>query len=102
MKTEIAAAATSARPVARQPPGELECVTEPMRNVVSVCACVPQRTTSRGLYSDFVVPIRVFAHPKAVAQHASQSCRPAPNTGLGFRQSEHKMSIKKNLLAAVT
>src|SRR5215207_8831284 len=54
------------------------------------------------LYSDFDVPIRVFAHPKVVPQHASQSCRPAPNTGLGFRQSEHKMSIKKNLLAAAT
>src|SRR4051794_22885987 len=61
---------------------------------------MPPRTTSRGLYSDFVVPIRVLAHPEGAPQHASEGCRPAPNTGLAVRQEEIRMSIKRNLLAA--
>src|SRR4051794_10658741 len=63
-------------------------------------ACGPQRGALRGVYSDFVIPIRVFAHPKAAPQHASAGCRTAPNTGLGVRQEETRMSIKRNLLAA--
>src|SRR6185503_15580586 len=64
--------------------------------------CVPQGTTSSGLYSDFVVPIRVLPPPKVAPQHASQGCRPAPTTRLGFGQEENRMSIKRNLLAATT
>src|ERR687897_15 len=36
---------------------------------------------SSGVYSDFVIPLRVFTHSKVAPQHASEGGRPVPNTG---------------------
>src|SRR3712207_4009212 len=60
----------------------------------------PTPKSTAEAYSNFAVPIRVFAHPTSDPLSAS-AISFSPNPGLEFETEIH-MSIKRNLLAAVT
>ncbi len=60
----------------------------------------PTPRSTAEAYINFAVPIRVFAHPNSDPLPASEVSS-SPNPGLEFETEIH-MSIRRNLLAAVT